>query len=185
MKNKRTLRLCEAGVIAGAYAALTYLASAFNLAYGPIQFRFSEALTILPLFTPAAIPGLTVGCVVANLGSSLGWVDIVCGSVATLLAAILTRTLRKVRIRSLPFWAFIPPILFNAVIVGLELTFLLSAGEPFFKTFMFNFATVGLGEVVVVFVLGIPLYYALKKSGIFTKIGEGEHIHAENSDSGR
>ena len=82
--------LVEAAVIAALYTVLTYLAVAMNLAYGPIQFRFSEALTILPVFTPAAIPGLALGCFLSNLASPLGIVDWVFGTLATLLAAMLS-----------------------------------------------------------------------------------------------
>ena len=71
--SKKVRFLALGAVIAALYAVLTYVAAAVNLAYGPVQFRFSEALTVLPVFTPAAIPGLTLGCVIANLGSPLAW----------------------------------------------------------------------------------------------------------------
>ena len=88
--SKKVRFLALGAVIAALYAVLTYVAAAVNLAYGPVQFRFSEALTVLPVFTPAAIPGLTLGCVIANLGSPLGVVDWVFGPLATLLAALAT-----------------------------------------------------------------------------------------------
>ena len=80
--SKKVRFLALGAVIAALYAVLTYVAAAVNLAYGPVQFRFSEALTVLPVFTPAAIPGLTLGCVIANLGSPLGVVDWVFGPLA-------------------------------------------------------------------------------------------------------
>ena len=93
-------------MIAAIYAALTYLAMALNLAYGSIQFRFSEALTILPIFTPAAVPGLAIGCLIGNLASPYP-LDLVFGTAASLIAALLTRAVRKVRIKNVPVLA--PP----------------------------------------------------------------------------
>ena len=88
--SKRVRFLALGAVIAGLYAVLTYVAAAMNLAYGAVQFRFSEALTVLPVFTPAAVPGLALGCFIANLASPLGVVDWVFGTGATLLAGIGT-----------------------------------------------------------------------------------------------
>ena len=93
--KNRTRFLVQAGLIAAAYAAATYLCALWGLAYGEVQFRFSEALMVLALFTPAAIPGLAVGCVIANIVTGcLPW-DVVFGSLATLIGAIGTRLLRK------------------------------------------------------------------------------------------
>ena len=97
------------GVIAAAYAALTLVASAMNLAYGPVQFRFSDALTVLPFLFPGTWPGLFVGCLVANLLSPYGPIDIVIGSLATLLAAIWTEKVDR------PWLAPLPPVLCNMV----------------------------------------------------------------------
>ena len=87
-QGSSVLFMAQAAVIAALYTVLTLVAIAMNLAFGAVQFRFSEALTILPVFTPAAIPGLTLGCVLSNLCSSYGVADIVFGSLATLLAAL-------------------------------------------------------------------------------------------------
>lgn len=168
MKNRSTVRfLALAGVIAAMYAVLTYAAAAVNLAYGEVQFRFSEALTVLPVFTPAAIPGLTIGCFLSNLASPLGIVDWVFGSLATLLAALWTRALRKVELKGVPWLAPLPPVLCNAVIIGLEIACLSDAGGFGFANFSwaaFGGAalSVGLGELVVCYVLGVPLILALK-----------------------
>lgn len=98
LKTENKVRfLALSAVIAALYAVLTYAAAAVNLAYGPFQFRFSEALTVLPAFTPAAIPGLAVGCLLSNLASPLGIVDWVFGTLATLLAACCTYMLRNVK----------------------------------------------------------------------------------------
>ena len=104
MRSKTQL-LTLNGVIAAAYAALTLVASAMNLAYGPVQFRFSEALTVLPFLFPGTWPGLFVGCLVANLLSPYGPIDIVIGSLATLLAAIWTEKVDR------PWLAPLPPVL--------------------------------------------------------------------------
>ena len=111
MRSKTQL-LTLNGVIAAAYAALTLVASAMNLAYGPVQFRFSEALTVLPFLFPGTWPGLFVGCLVANLLSPYGPIDIVIGSLATLLAAIWTEKVDR------PWLAPLPPVLCNMVLVG-------------------------------------------------------------------
>ena len=171
MSTKSNARfLALSAVIAGLYAALTYAAAMLNLAYGPVQFRFSEALTVLPAFTPAAIPGLTVGCLLANLGSPLGVVDWVFGTAATLLAALGTAAVSRIRWKGLPLLAPLPPVIVNALVVGLEISCLNGAGAFTFSAFTAaNFAysalTVGLGELAVCLVLGLPLCVLLEKSG--------------------
>lgn len=170
MKTSKQIRyLAQGAVIAALYAVLTYAAAALNLAYGPVQFRFSEALTVLPVFTPAAIPGLTLGCFLSNLGSPLGVVDWVFGSLATLLAALGTRALAKVEWKGIPVLAPLPPVLANAAIVGLEVSCLSEAGAFAWANFSWaafgaGALSVGLGELVVCYVLGLPLLMALKKS---------------------
>lgn len=129
--------LAMAAVIAAMYAVLTYVAGLLNLAYGAVQFRFSEALTVLPVFSGAAVPGLTLGCFLANLGSPLGVVDWVFGTVATLLATLLTRSVRNVRVKGVPVLAPLPPVLCNAVIVGYEISCLSEAGAFSFTNFSF------------------------------------------------
>lgn len=120
--------LVEAGLIGALYAVLTYVSSMMGLAYGEVQFRISEALTILPVFTPAAIPGLVIGCIIANIGSPFGMVDIVCGSLATLAAAGFSYAVRKCSIKDVPWLAPVGPVLANAVIVGLEIAWFLPEG---------------------------------------------------------
>ena len=154
--NKKTLRsLVFGAVIAAAYTALTFISSALGLAFGPIQLRFSEALCVLPIFTPAGIWGLTVGCLVSNLASPLGLVDIIFGTTATLLASVSTYLLRNAKPRTL---SLLPPVLFNAVIIGAELYFL--ADE---NGFLINALLVGLGEIVSVSLFGLPLCKVLEK----------------------
>ena len=142
--------LLRAAVIAALYAAITLLLAPSS--YGPLQFRVSEALTLLPILTPAAVPGLTIGCLVANLvGSSTPW-DMVFGTLATLAAALLTR-----RFRGRPLLAAAPPVLVNAVVVGLVIA--LVNGLPLWLTM----TEVGVGELGVCYLLGLPLYYALRR----------------------
>lgn len=166
-QSKRVQRLCLGAVIAALYAVLSYLAAMVNLAYGAVQFRFSEALTVLPALTPAAIPGLAVGCFISNLGSPLGAVDWIFGTAATLLAAVCTRAVGKIEINGVPWLAALPPVLANAVIVGVEVSCLSEVG---FSLANFSWAafgaaavTVGVGELVICYALGLPLLAALRK----------------------
>ena len=155
-------RLALNGVIAAAYAALTLVASAMNLAYGPVQFRFSEALTVLPFLFPGTWPGLFVGCLVANLLSPYGPIDIVIGSLATLLAAIWTEKVDR------PWLAPLPPVLCNAVIVGAEIAwFETGFGPGFWAAYAFNAFTVGLGELLACYLLGSLLLSALPRISFF------------------
>ncbi len=173
--TKRTRFIALSAAIAALYAALTYVAAALNLAYGPIQFRFSEALTVLPAFTPAAIPGLALGCFLANLASPLGIVDWVFGTGATLLAALGTAALSKIRWNRLPVLAPIPPVLANALIVGLEVSCLSQAGTFAWSNFSLaafgaGAFSVGIGELAVCFLLGLPLMAAMEKTGLARKL---------------
>ncbi len=168
-QSMRLRRLTQGAVIAAAYAALTYAAALANLAYGPVQFRFSEALTILPVFTSAAVPGLTIGCLLANIFSGYGMYDMVFGTLATLLAAIGTHLVRRIRFRGVPVLAPLPPILLNAVIVGAEIT-ALSPGGFAWAVFWPTAGSVGLGEFVVCYALGLPLALALEKNPAIRRI---------------
>jgi uncharacterized membrane protein len=157
------------------YAVLTYAAAAMNLAFGPVQFRFSEALTVLPVFTPAAIPGLAVGCLIANLASPLGIVDWIFGTLATLGSALCTYALRNVRIKKLPVLAPLPPVLFNALFVGLEIACLSESGAFSFMNaslsgFLYGALSVGIGELVVCYALGLPLLAAVQRTDLEERI---------------
>lgn len=161
MKSKIRF-LVTASVIAALYAATTLLCGFFGIAYGPIQFRASEALTILPIFTPAAIPGLAVGCFIANI-ASFNPIDMVFGTIATLSAASLTYLFRNVRIKGFPWLSFLPPILINAAVIGLEIALFLSDGNGVAIGFALAAAEVGIGEAAVCTVLGVPLYFLTDK----------------------
>ena len=166
--DKKILFITKAAVIAALYAVLTYIGGIFNLSYGSIQFRFSEALCILPLFTSSAIPGLAVGCFVANIVSTVNPLDTVLGSLATLLACITLRALDKVKIKSYPFCSMLMPVIFNGVIVGAEIAFF-TTGESFLTAFAANAVSVALGEAAVMFTLGTLLYYTVLKNNRLRK----------------
>ncbi len=153
--------LARAAVIAAIYVALTYLAGLMNLAYGPVQFRFSEALTVLPFLFPEAIPGLFVGCIVSNLLSPYGALDLVVGSAATLLAAVWTAKCGK------RAFAPMPPVIANALLVGAMIAWYEAGfGAGFWAAFAYNALTVGLGELVVCYALGLPLLRVLENRGV-------------------
>lgn len=154
MRNKGVLFMVQAAMIAAVYVVLTYFISAFNLASGAIQVRISEALTILPVFTPAAVPGLFIGCFLSNLLTGCMPLDVVFGSLATLLGALGTYALRRNR-----WLAPIPPIVSNTLIVPFVLSYVYMAEG----TIPFFMLTVGVGEVISCYVLGNILYSALNK----------------------
>lgn len=172
MSNSKKVRfMAVSAVIAAMYAGLTYRAAAVNLAYGPVQFRFSEALTVLPAFTPAAVPGLALGCFIANLTSPFGAVDWVFGTLASFVAAVGTLALSRVRFKGVPWLAPLPPVIANAVIVGLELCCFSDAGvfswgNASLGGFLAGAFSVGIGELVVCYALGVPLMIALQKTGL-------------------
>lgn len=157
--SAKKITLC--GVIAAAYVALTYISAAFGLAYGPIQFRISEALTILPIFTPVAIPALTVGCFISNL-ASFNPIDVLFGTLATLIAALITRWARNITIGKLPIISLLAPIILNAILVGIEISLFYLDGFTF-AGFLLSALEVGVGEMLVLFILGIPLWLGLNK----------------------
>lgn len=154
MKNKKTLFITQAALIAALYVVLTYVANAFGLASGNIQLRFSEALTVLPYFTPAAIPGLFVGCLLANLFTGSIVIDIIFGSIATLIAAVGTYYLRKHK-----FLCKLSPILVNAIVVP----FILYYGYGVKVAIPIQMLTVGVGEALSVLLFGGYLMEVLQK----------------------
>lgn len=143
-------QLALAGIIAAIYAGLTLMLPA--LSYLGVQFRVAEAMTVLPFLCPAAIPGLTVGCFLANLLGSPMVADWVFGTAATLLAAVWTSRLHN------RYLAPLPPVICNAVIVGAEIAWFFPAeGMGFWAAYGLNAFTVGLGELLACYVLGLPL----------------------------
>ena len=195
--KQRAQRLARIGIIAALYAALTLATLLFlgGLAWGPVQFRISEAVVVIALFTADAIPGLTLGCVIANLANmvisgtgALGLLDVFFGSLATALGAWFTWKNRK----NVPI-ALLGPVLANAVIVSAYLPILLQ-GLGFYTIpfttieldgsyplmFLFGFITTGLGEAIVLYVLGVPLARALKHSPLPQQLAFSEGSATES-----
>ena len=161
MKDKKVLFLTQAAMIAALYVVLTYIANAFGLANYAVQVRFSEALTILPYFTPAAIPGLFIGCLLSNILTGCALPDIIFGSFATLLGALGTYALRRHK-----WLAPVCPIAANTIIVPLVLIYgygLLIEGWSVLQCFGYYCLTVGAGEVISCGILGMILLFSLQK----------------------
>lgn len=157
-----TKQLATAGIIAAIYTVMSLLSSVFGIAYGPIQCRFSEALTVLPFFLPEAIPGLFIGCIVTNLMSTVGPLDLILGSLATLLAALWTRRMPN------KWLAPLPPVLCNAVIIGAMIAWYeVGFTEAFWGMFAFNALTVGIGQILACYGLGLLLIKALSRTPAF------------------
>ena len=153
------LYVTNAAVIAALYVALTWLSSLVGLSgQNAIQFRLSEALTILPYFTSAAIPGVTIGCLLANiLTGALPW-DVVFGTLASLLGAVFTYLLRKYK-----WLAPVPPILANTIIVPFVLQYAYGLADAWWYLAL----TVFIGEFVMCGVLGMILLFAIDKRNLF------------------
>ncbi|MFR1255057.1 MAG: QueT transporter family protein [Eubacterium sp.] len=153
--NKKVLWICHAAMIAALYVVLTLCINAFGLASGVIQVRISEALTILPYFTPAAIPGLVIGCLISNTITGCALLDILLGSFATLLGALGSYALRRFK------WLVpLPPIIANTLIVPYVLRIAYGVEDGIF----YLMGTVCAGEILSCYVLGMILLFALDKS---------------------
>lgn len=165
--TKSTRYLTQAAIIAALYAVLTHLQNLLlpGSTTWAIQMRLSEALCVLALFTPAAVPGLTLGCLIFNITYTAALpLDFVLGSAATLLAAEGMWLTRKVTVHGYPLLAMLMPAIANAILVGWELTVYIGGG------FGLNALYVALGEIAVLLVPGTILYYALKKRGLENKL---------------
>ncbi len=145
--------LALSAAIAAVYAVLCYVLA--PIAYGPVQLRVAEAMTLLPVLMPSAIPGLFVGCILANLLGGLGPLDVIFGSLATLASAVLTYFFRKNR-----YLAALPPVIINAVVVGVMLHIVYNV------ELWATMGYVALGEAVAVYALGLPLLKAMEKIGL-------------------
>ncbi len=165
-RKGKTHFIITSALIAAAYCGLTYLSYAFGLAYGPIQLRLSEILTLLPVFTPAAIPGLAIGCFLGNIGS-FNAADLIFGTFATLIAALLTYFLRNVKTKGIPLLAMLSPVVINAVIIGFEISAVFLGDGFSLWGFVYSALQVGLGEIIVCIGFGIPFFLAVKRCRIF------------------
>jgi uncharacterized membrane protein len=167
MRDKKVISIVQAAMIAAIYVVLTVLISTVNLASGAIQVRISEALTILPYFTASAIPGVTVGCFIANLVTGASIFDIIFGSLATLLGAIGTYLLRRHK-----FLCTLPPVISNMIIIPFVLRYAYGLSMEIGGRDLaipFYMITVGAGEVICCCVLGTILLNALVKVNIFKR----------------
>lgn len=165
MKKNQILTLTRGGIVAALYVALTYLSFLFGLSSGAIQLRLSEMLTVLPAFLPESIPGLYIGCLIANLLTGGSIYDILLGSLATLIGAIGARMLRKAH----PLVIALPTVFANALIVPLVII-LSAGGEHTFASFPYFAFTVGIGEFLSAGVLGAICYRAIEKNRILPKL---------------
>ena len=174
MNHEKARQLALCGVIAALYVALGIVFA--PISFGLVQMRVAEALTLLPVFTPAAIWGLTIGCVITNaygltVGANIiGAADILIGSAATLIAACMSWQLRRLRFRRLPVAAAIPPILVNALVVGAELALVTATEGAFWPTFFIQALLVGLGQFGSCMILGLALCRTLEKLGLDKKL---------------
>ena len=155
MKNRaKTIFLCQGAIIAAIYVVLTYITHMFGLDSGVIQIRVSEMLCVLPMFTTAAIPGLYLGCLLANLLTGAVWLDVIFGPIATLIGALGTYALRRWK------WvAPLPPIAANTLIIP----FVLSYGYGMEQAIPFMMLTVGIGEILSIYLLGMIFYFSIRK----------------------
>lgn len=163
--NKNIRYLVTGALIAALYVALFYAQNLLvpGSATMAVQFRVAEALNILALFTPAAIPGLTIGCILSNV-ASIGQglpLDMIFGSLATLGATVCIRLLRKVKIKGYPLFAMLMPAVWNGVIIGWEIEQFFIEGPFTLVGFLVQGCLVALGELVVMLVLGSLLYWVI------------------------
>lgn len=163
MRRYSVRELTLGAMVAALYAVMSYFGNVFGLTFGPVQFRFAEALTVLPFFFPATAPGLFVGCLITNLLSPYGPMDVVIGSAATLIAAVWTSKVKS------KWLAPLPPVLCNAVLVGFAIAWAEADGftAVFPKAWLVNGSQVGVGELCACYALGVPLLYLLPRIPCF------------------
>ena len=168
MKNLSVRRLVRCAVIAAVYVVVCLVLAPFS--YGAVQVRVAEALCLLPVFGAEYIVGVTLGCFLANLlGSTV--VDVVFGTLATLLACLVPYKLRDIRVKGLAIPASLPPVVFNMIIVGaFEITFFFSDGAPTAMLAVFNAVTVGIGELISCTILGVALVKLIESNASLNKI---------------
>jgi len=167
-------KIAFAAVVAGLYAGMTLAVMPFS--YGPVQFRISEVLCILPFFFPFSVWGLFAGCIVANLFSPYLWLDITVGPIASLLSALCTMYIGRLssrdRVLTKAFACF-PPVIFNAVLIGAMIAYIMmseGAAESFLPVFIASCIWIGLGQTVVLYVIGLPLMIYLPKTKVIDNL---------------
>lgn len=168
--NNKLRKIIISATIAGIYAALTL--AFMPISFGPVNFRISEALTLLPFFSPYAVAGVTVGCLISNLLSPYGILDMVFGTLATFIAALLTYYIGKSNLKFKRLLAPLPPVIVNAVVVGILINLTLLKGPSGGITsislnkeaLLSTMIMVGLGEFIVCYFVGLPLIWGLEKN---------------------
>lgn len=174
-RQDRTARLVRCGMIAAVYVVLCLALQPFS--YGAVQVRLAEALCLLPVFGAEYIVGVTLGCLLANaLGSTV--IDVMFGTLATLLACLVTWRLRSLRVRGLALPAAVPPVVFNALIVGWEISFFFSDTPATLPVTLFNMLTVGIGEVISCGVLGVALVKLIERNPALRRMFAAGQTHA-------
>ena len=175
MRERLNIRkISFAGVIAALYVAMV-LAGAM-VSFGPLQFRFAEVLTVMPFFFPIAVPGLFVGCLIANMFSPYGLIDVVVGSLASLMAGLCTMKIGLVCNRErvgVKLLACLPPVIFNAIMIGAMIAWLIVGNftsYAFLSAFIAYAGYVGLGQFGVLYLLGMPLMVYMTKSGMYNRL---------------
>lgn len=168
MKRFSTRQLTAAAAVGGLYVVMSYFGNIFGLTYGPIQCRFSEALTVLPFLSPLTAWGLFIGCIISNILSPYGLLDLIFGSAATLIAGLLTARCKS------KWLAPLPPVICNGILVGGVIAFQQAGGftASFPPAFLYNGVSVTLGELGACYVLGILLLTLLPKTGLFSENSE-------------
>lgn len=162
-------KIVRAALIAGIYVALCFVLQ--PISYGAVQVRVSEALTLLPVLTPDAIWGVTLGCLLSNTLSMSPW-DMLFGTLATFAASLLTWKARSLRVRGVPFVSCLPPIVLNALIVGAEITYIFMPETASGAVLAFNMLSVGAGEVISCGLLGLPLVRLIEKTPALRRLFE-------------
>lgn len=165
MKKLTTRQIALNGVVAGLYAAVTILTASF--AYGNIQFRIADALCVLVVLEPSLTIGLTLGCLIANIFSTVSALDIVIGTAGTLLGCLLAAKVRK------DWLVPVPVILANAILVGAMLAYVLTP-NALLQGFLINGGEVLLGEAAVLYALGVPLLLFFRKSALMDRLLNGK-----------
>lgn len=168
--NTNLRKILISATIAGIYAALTF--ALMPISFGPINFRISEALTLLPFFSPYAVAGVTLGCLISNILSPYGIIDMVLGTLATFIAALLTYYIGKSKLKFKKLLAPLPPVIVNAVVVGFLINLTLLKGKSGSITsislnkeaLLSTMFMVGLGEFIVCYFVGLPLVWGIEKN---------------------
>ena len=169
IKKRRfsVLSLVRSGLVAGIYVTLCLLLQ--PLSFGAVQIRAAEALVLLPVFGPEYIIGVTLGCFISNAIASIP-IDALVGTLATMIAGLATYLLRRCRVKGLAVVPALPPVIFNAVIVGLEISFLFGSSTTALPAVLLNMATVGLGEILSCMILGVALVRFIEKNRLLRNL---------------